>query len=50
MNWKAVGKRKMGEVKISKFRFTQVIVMSLSCGATVGFVIGYIIGLLDKLL
>lgn len=41
-------KRKVGEVRISRFRFTQAIVMSLSCGATIGFVIGFVIGLLDK--
>lgn len=38
----------MGEIRISRFRFSQLVVMSLSCGATIGFVVGYVIGVLDK--
>lgn len=38
----------MDKVEITKFRLTQIVAMSLATGASMGFVVGFLIGLLDK--
>ena len=38
----------MDKVEITKFRLTQLVAMSLATGASMGFVVGFLIGLLDK--